>query len=96
MKASICPKGLLAEALLVTAIDTADVCIAILSGPELRYSFVNKAYQAISPGTNMLERRYREVFVEAAASGAEERLLEVLSTGRPWQIGRASCRERVL
>ena len=88
MKASICPKGLLAEALLVTAIDTADVCIAILSGPELRYSFVNKAYQAISPGTNMLERRYREVFVEAAASGAEERLLEVLSTGRPWHIER--------
>ena len=88
MKASICPKGLLAEALLVTAIDTADVCIAILSGPELRYSFVNKAYQAISPGTNMLGRRYREVFVEAAASGAEERLLDVLSTGRPWHIER--------
>ena len=88
MTASICPRHLLPDALLASAIDTVDVCIAIMSGPELRYTLVNTAYQAISPGVSMLGRRYREVFVEAAAAGAEERLLDVLATGRPWRIER--------
>jgi PAS domain-containing protein len=88
MTASTYPSGLLPESLLAMAIDTVDACVAIMSGPELRYTFVNKAYQAISPGVPMLGRRYREVFAEAAGAGAEERLIDVLTTGRPWRIDR--------
>jgi PAS domain S-box-containing protein len=76
----------LSETLLAAVIDTVDVCVAVLNGPELRHAFVNKAYQAISPGAPMLGRRYREVFAGAAGAGAEEGLADVLSTGRPWRI----------
>jgi hypothetical protein len=44
----------LSETLLAAAINTVDACVAILSGPELRYTFANEVYQAISPDVAML------------------------------------------
>jgi len=74
--------------ILVAAIDNVDECVAVLSGHELRYTYVNRAYQAIWPGCQMLGRRFREVFPEAAQAGSEARYLEVLATGQPWYIAR--------
>jgi len=63
-----------------------DLCIAMLQGADLRYTFVNAAYQAIAPAVAMVGRTLREVFPEAAASGAERRFRDVLQTGKPWEV----------
>ena len=66
-------------------INHADSCIAVVQGHELRYTLVNPAFQAVTPSP-MLGNRYRDVFPEAAARGAEDALLRVLTTGEPWRI----------
>jgi PAS domain S-box-containing protein len=80
----------LPAAIFATAIDAVDACVAILTGRELRYTFVNRAYQAILPGVEMRGQRLRDVFPHAAQSGAEAALRQVLETGRPWRIDRYS------
>ena len=74
--------------LLRAVVEQSQICIAVLAGQELRYTLVNPAYQAISPGTRMLGRTYDEVFPEAAASGSRARFLRVLETGEPWDVDR--------
>jgi PAS domain S-box-containing protein len=64
----------------------ATFCTAVLAGRELRYTFVNAGYRHIAPDTPMLGRRFRDVFPQAAAAGAEERFLRVLETGETWCI----------
>jgi PAS domain S-box-containing protein len=81
-------KAHLSDTLLVAAINAVDACVAILTGPDLRYTFVNDAYQAISPEVQMLGQRLGDVFPEAAKTGLEARLLEVLNSGQPWRIER--------
>ncbi|MDB5919282.1 MAG: hypothetical protein JWR40_3516 [Massilia sp.] len=78
-------------AMLAAAIDAVDACVAILTGRELRYTFVNRAYQAILPGVEMAGQRLRDVFPRAAESGAEAALRQVLETGLPWRIDRYSA-----
>jgi PAS domain S-box-containing protein len=72
--------------LLAKAIDTVDACVAILSGPELRYTFVNRAYEVINPNAAMVGQRFRDVFPNAAEAGAEAKFREVLESGRAWRI----------
>ena len=67
-------------------INHAGSCIAVIQGPELRYTLANPAFQAVTP-LPMIGQRFRDVFPEAAARGAEAALLRVLATGEPWQIG---------
>jgi len=78
----------LPSSLLESVLDSTRVCIAILTGAELRFTRVNPAYAALAPGTPMLGRAYAEVFPEAAAAGAVARLRRVLETGERWQIER--------
>ena len=59
--------------------------IAVIQGPELRYRLVNPTFQAFTP-TPIIGQRYRDLFPEAAANGAEAALQRVLATGEPWQI----------
>ena len=80
----------LPAAIFATAIDAVDAYVAIVTGRELRYTFVNRAYQAILTGADMPGQRVRGVFPHAAESGAEAALCEVLETGRPWRIERFS------
>jgi PAS domain S-box-containing protein len=76
------------DGLLSAAIEAADLCTAVMVGPEFRYVFVNPAFQALRPDVPMVGRRYREVFPEAVAVGAEERFRQVLETGEPWIMER--------
>ena len=69
--------------LLAAAIEATDVCIAVLTGRELRFTVVNPAYAQIVPGLPMLGKRYTDVFPGAAS---ENRLLEVMETGIPWKV----------
>jgi PAS domain S-box-containing protein len=68
---------------LETLLDTAQVCIAVMTGRDLRYTVVNKAYQSLRPNVPMLGRTYRDVFPEAAAAGTEALLQRVLDAGEP-------------
>jgi PAS domain S-box-containing protein len=71
---------------LAAAIQNLDVCIAILAGDELRYVYVNEAYQRLAPNTALVGHTYREAFAEAAVAGPEQRLRRVLETGEPRHI----------
>ncbi len=75
------------EAKLQRIVDHAPVAIAVMKGYELEYVSVNPAYQAImGPDVQFIGRTYRDVFPQAADRGAEERLRDVLRTGRPWKV----------
>ncbi len=73
------------RAFLECVIANAGSCIAVLEGPELRYTLANPAFQAFTP-IPLIGQRYRDLFPEAAARGAEAALQRVLATGEPWQI----------
>ena len=61
--------------------------VSVCKGRELRYELVNPAYQEmVGPDIPLVGRRYSEIFPEAAAAGAEARLLEVIDTAEPWII----------
>jgi PAS domain S-box-containing protein len=78
----------LPESIFATAMNAVDACVAILTGPELRYTFVNRAFRAILPGVDMPGQRFRDVFPQAALGGTEDALRQVLETGRSWRIER--------
>ncbi|WP_349367720.1 PAS domain-containing protein [Salinarimonas sp.] len=64
---------------LETLLDAAEARIAVLQGPELRFTLVNPAYQGLRPDTPMLGRGYEEIFPEAREAAAL--LRRVLATG---------------
>ena len=68
---------------LETLLDNASVCVAVMAGRELRYTFVNRAYQALQPDVPMIGRTYREVFPSVVETGVEEMRRKVLETGQP-------------
>jgi PAS domain S-box-containing protein len=68
---------------LETLLNYAQACIAVMKGRELRYTLVNRAYQALHPEMAMIGRTYREVFPDAAVAGAEALLQTVIETGEP-------------
>ncbi len=68
---------------LQTLLDNAGICISVLQGPDLRYSLVNEAQQALRPDVPMAGRLYREVFPEPEAQPTAELIEHVLETGEP-------------
>ena len=78
----------LPAALLAVAVDTVDACVAILTGPELRFTFVNRACQALRPGRPMVGRPLADVFPRTAGGELEAQLLRVLRTGEPYKVNR--------
>jgi PAS domain S-box-containing protein len=74
--------------ILTRTLDAVDACVAILAGPDLRYTFVNRAYQAIRPGVTMLGMRFRDIFPEAADAGTEDILHQVMRTGETCRLQR--------
>jgi PAS domain S-box-containing protein len=74
--------------LLGAAADQASLCIALLAGRELRFSYVNAACQALAPGTPMLGRAYRDVFPEAARAGVEAALQRAIDAGETLRVER--------
>lgn len=74
------------KAFLECVMTHAQACIAVMAGPELRYSFVNPAYQALVPDTPMLGQRYRDIFTNAAREEVEQQLRRVRQSGQPWRI----------
>lgn len=64
----------------------AEVQMAVVAAPDLRYLYVNAAYRNIRPEAPMVGRTYAEVFPEAAEAGAEERLKTVIATSETWIV----------
>ncbi|MGX4643482.1 PAS domain-containing protein [Massilia sp. SYSU DXS3249] len=73
--------------LLAVAADTVDACVAILTGPELRFTFANRACQALRPGMSMVGRALFDVFPRAGRE-LEVQLQRVMRTGEPWKAHR--------
>ncbi len=71
--------------LMRAALERVGGCLAILAGPDLRYLFVNAAYQALVPGLAMVGRTFAEVFPHARI-GLEAAFRSVLDTGEPRRI----------
>jgi PAS domain S-box-containing protein len=65
----------------------APVAICVMKGPDLRFTLVNDAYQAILGGdTQFVGRTYGDLFPQAADRGAEEWLRNVMRTGEEWHV----------
>jgi PAS domain S-box-containing protein len=58
--------------------------VALLSGPEHRYEYVNDAYVEISGARQFIGRTVAEVFPELNDQGFYELLAQVFTTGRPF------------
>ncbi|MGG5819037.1 PAS domain-containing protein [Falsiroseomonas sp. HW251] len=58
--------------------------VALLSGPEHRYQYVNEAYVEIAGQREFIGRTVREVFPEIADQGIYELLDKVYRTGEPF------------
>ncbi len=71
--------------LLQALLDNLPVGVAVYRGPELRFTMVNPAFQAIAPESHMVGRTYRDVFPEGVEAGAEAHLRRVYETGEPWR-----------
>jgi PAS domain S-box-containing protein len=56
--------------------------VAMLSGPDLVFEYVNDAYIAISERTEFIGRRFREVFADITGQGFYELFEAVFRTGR--------------
>ncbi len=66
--------------------------IAILEGPEHRFTYVNDAYRALAGDRNYLGRTVRKVLPEVAGQGFFELLDEVFTAGRPQRLAGQSLR----
>ncbi|WP_406856142.1 PAS domain-containing protein [Alsobacter sp. KACC 23698] len=55
--------------------------VAMLSGPDLIFTYVNDAYVAISERADFLGRRFRDVFADIAGQGFHELFEEVFHSG---------------
>jgi PAS domain S-box-containing protein len=60
--------------------------ICILDGPDLVYELVNPAYQQLLPGRKLLGRPIFEALPELVGTPLQEVLLNVYSTGEPFEI----------
>jgi PAS domain S-box-containing protein len=78
----------LPDALLGVAIDTVDTCVAVLAGRNLRFSFVNRAFQALRPHTPMVGRAFADVFDGPDSAELRAALLRVFETGVRWKAER--------
>lgn len=73
-------------ALQTAALERMGVCIAILEGESLRYRYTNAAYRGTAGGRNIIGMRMRDVFTHSTGDGVESGILQVLLTGRTWEV----------
>lgn len=66
----------------------ADIAIAVLTGSDLKFAYVNPVYQSIKPGVEMLGKSYHDVFPEPVEKEKEQMILNVIDTGAPCSIQR--------
>lgn len=64
-----------------------NIAVAVMTGRDLKYVYVNPVYQSIVPNVPMLGKRYRDVFPQIAEN-TEQLILGVIDTGTPWNIER--------
>lgn len=71
-----------------SAIDDLEICVAILRGEELRYTYANKAYRAlVSPmAPQCMGHRLVDLFPNAKSDGVLAGLMKVLRTGETWHV----------
>lgn len=77
------------QSALLSAIFEADPgCIAVLVGPELKFAYCNPAYRYIIPNPAMVleGQPYDRVWPQRSPYNNRSHFLEVLSTGKPYQI----------
>jgi PAS domain S-box-containing protein len=67
--------------------------VAVLAGPDLRYTFVNRAYRALSPDLDPLGKPHREVF---PSDPAADQLRNVLETGESLSIAEGAWQRTAL
>ncbi len=70
---------------LETLLENTKAGVAVVSGPELRFTMVNKAYQALCPDRPMVGQTYGEVFPGAVGAGAEDIVRQVVLTGQHYE-----------
>lgn len=66
----------------------ADIAIAVLTGSDLKFAYVNPVYQSIRPEVSMLGKSCREVFPESKIEEKVRMIQNVFDTGVPWEIHR--------
>jgi PAS domain S-box-containing protein len=71
-----------------TILNNANIAIAVLTGRDLKFTYVNPAYQSVRPDTDMLGKSYYDVFPEHVEKGIERMILNVIDTGVSWRIQR--------
>lgn len=71
-----------------TILNNANIAIAVLTGHDLNFTYVNPAYQSIRQDIEMLGKSYHDVFPEHVEKGIERKILNVIDTGVPWRIQR--------
>ncbi len=64
--------------------ESSPVALALLEGPEFRYTYVNQAYKKMFAGKDLLEKPLLEVLPEAKEQGYIDLLEQVLETGEPY------------
>ncbi|MFW5845149.1 MAG: PAS domain-containing protein, partial [Planctomycetota bacterium] len=67
---------------LETLLDSVRAGIAVMEGEELRFTLVNRAYQALRPDLPMVGHTLREVFPSAVTADMEALVQEVIATGQ--------------
>ena len=80
------------DARLADVFRNAPVAVALLSGPDHVFQFVNAKHQALAPSAAMLGRPFREVFPELVPRGVVGLLDQVLASGEPY-VGSAFAAE---
>ncbi len=73
--------------LLQRLVERSPVAIAIMRGTDLEFTLANPAYLAITGSSDpIIGRVLLDVFPEARETGADQRLLNVIRTGRPYSL----------
>ncbi len=70
---------------LLRAFDQAPAFVAMLEGPEHRFTFTNEAYRTLIGGRDVVGRIIREAVPELEGQGFFERLNQVYTSGEPYR-----------
>jgi PAS domain S-box-containing protein len=76
------------QALLEAIYEADPGAIAVLTGPELRFAYVNPAYRFLCPDpiSDPVGKAYTDVWTDQGSFGNRERLRKTMETGQPFQV----------
>jgi PAS domain S-box-containing protein len=72
---------------LLTALDAVHHAIAILSLPDMRFTFANPAFDAIAPGAAVPGAHLADILPQAAQAGLAGRLVAIAANRQPCRLG---------